>query len=217
MARKGAMTKEPVLRGEARKAAKVARRAAEEGQPETSPPVRARPRETRGERLSPGVYRGSEGGLVGRGGRQIARQPQPTANPWDVAGGADGSLYEYLERQAQQQPPQQGNYMLTPEIMARTGFNFGSPNTNAPRFGPDGQQMPQDKMFRYDPSLNQGPQQDLVMRNMMPQMPQASANMGGQYRLSPGVYGTQQQAMNQYNQQLQQMGFQNAMPQVRKG
>jgi hypothetical protein len=52
----------------------------------------------------------------------------------------------------------------------------------------------------------------------MPQMPQASANMGGRYRLSPGVYGTQQQAMNQYNQQMQQMsqpipGLQNGLGQ----
>jgi hypothetical protein len=54
----------------------------------------------------------------------------------------------------------------------------------------------------------------------MSQMPQPSANNGGQYRLSPGVYGTQQQAMNQYNQQLQQMGVQNAgqfAPQIRRG
>ena len=53
-----------------------------------------------------------------------------------------------------------------------------------------GGQPIQDYMYRYPP---------------MPQMPQPSANMGGQYRLSPGVYGTQQQAMNQYNQQMQQM------------
>jgi hypothetical protein len=42
------------------------------------------------------------------------------------------------------------------------------------------------------------------------QMPQASANMGGQYRLSPGVYGTREQAMQQYNQQMQQMAMQGA-------
>ena len=46
----------------------------------------------------------------------------------------------------------------------------------------------------------------------MPQMPQPSANHGGQYRLSPGVYGTQQQAMEQYNQQMRQP----AMPMFRK-
>lgn len=39
----------------------------------------------------------------------------------------------------------------------------------------------------------------------MPQMPQPSANHGGQYRLSPGVYGSRDQAMEQYNQQMQQM------------
>jgi hypothetical protein len=62
------------------------------------------------------------------------------------------------------------------------------------------QGMPADKMYRY-PAI--------------PQMPQPSANMGGQYRLSPGVYGNQQQAMNQYDQQMQQM-YQ-PMQQIRKG
>lgn len=56
----------------------------------------------------------------------------------------------------------------------------------------------------------------------MPQMPQPSANHGGQYRLSPGVYGTQQQAMQQYNQQMKQRAVQNAynapyMPQIDYG
>jgi len=46
-------------------------------------------------------------------------------------------------------------------------------------------------------------------------MPQASANMGGQYRLSPGVYGTREQAMNQYNQQMQPFMMQ-GVPQQRK-
>ncbi len=66
----------------------------------------------------------------------------------------------------------------------------------APGFGPDQTNMPMDKMYRW-------PQDS--------QMPQPSANMGGQYRLSPGVYGNQQQAMNQYNQQMQQM-YQSAVP-----
>lgn len=171
MARRGAMTKNPVLRGEARKAAKVARRAAEEGRPETSPPVTAKPKETKGERLSAGVYRGSEGNLLNQRGRQIQRQPQAQPqNPWDVAGGPQATDYQYLAGQ------QIGNYMQ--------GQMPGQPG------------MPMDKMYRFPE---------------MPQMPQASANMGGQYRLSPGVYGTQQQAMNQYNQQMQQMGIQPAM------
>ena len=189
MARKGAMAKEPVLRGEARRAAKVARRAAEEGRPETSPPVRATPRrEKAGERLSPGVYRGDRGGLVGQGGRPIQRQPEPQGNPWASAGGPQASDYQYLAGQAEQ-AAMQGNYMATPEIMQQRGFQPALP----------GQQigsipgMPQDKMFRFE---------------NMPQMPQPSANMGGQYRLSPGVYGTRDQAMQQYNQQLNDMGIQ---------
>lgn len=44
----------------------------------------------------------------------------------------------------------------------------------------------------------------------MPQMPQPSANQGGKYRLSPGVYGTKEQAMNQWAKQP-------AMPMLRKG
>ncbi len=52
-----------------------------------------------------------------------------------------------------------------------------------------------------------------IMTNRGPQpwsnMPQPSANQGGQYRLSPGVYGTREQAMNQYNQQMQERLEQN--------
>lgn len=168
MARKGAMGKDPVLRGEARRAAKVARRAAEEGRPETSPPVTATPRRERaGERLSPGVYRGDRGGLVGQGGRQIQRQPQPPmmqVQPGD---------YQNLPG-----PGGQGPQMPMDQVGMQAGAMPG---------------MPQDKMYRF-------PQ--------MPQMPQASANMGGQYRLSPGMYGTRDQAMQQYNQQLNDMGIQ---------
>lgn len=163
MARKGAMAKEPVLRGEARKKAQLDKRAAAEGRPETSPPVTATPkREKASERLSPGVYRGDRGGLVTQGGRQIQRQPQPQGNPWASAGGPQASDYQYLAGQAEQAAMQ----------------------------GAQMPQAPMDKMYRF-------PQ--------MPQMPQPSANMGGQYRLSPGVYGTRDQAMQQYNQQMQQM------------
>jgi hypothetical protein len=84
-----------------------------------------------------------------------------------------------------------GNVAQQPNNQIQQGIYY------APGFGPNAQRAPQ-----------------------MPQMPQASANQGGQYRLSPGVYGTREQAMQQYNQQLQQMqqqGFQNAMSQVRRG
>jgi len=47
-----------------------------------------------------------------------------------------------------------------------------------------------------------------------------SANQGGRYRLSPGVYGTKEQADRAYQQQLMnaaRTGFSAAKPQVRKG
>jgi len=188
MARKGAMSKEPVLRGEARKKAQLDKRAAAEGRPETSPPVRATPqREKAGERLSPGVYRGERGGLVTQGGRQIQRQPQPQGNPWGQAG--DYQNLPGPAGQGPQMPMDQGNYMRTPEIAQGLGMQIGAMPS-----------MPQDKMYRF-------PQ--------MPQMPQPSANMGGQYRLSPGVYGTRDQAMQQYNQQMQPFMMQ-GVPQQRK-
>lgn len=73
-------------------------------------------------------------------------------------------------------------------------------------------QIPPDKMFRF-PQPAGGPQMDPGYFNpdLMPQMPQPSRNMGGQYRLSPGVYGSREQAMQQYNQQMQQRGVQNAV------
>jgi len=81
-----------------------------------------------------------------------------------------------------------------------------SPIRFAPGFGPGQPNMPMDKMYR-EPPMYQGPG--------MPQMPQPSANMGGQYRLSPGMYGSREQAMQQYNDQLRQMEL-TAMPQYNK-
>lgn len=111
------------------------------------------PREKAMERLSPGVYRGSKGGLVGQGGQAIQRQPQPQA-PQAVAGAASGM------RQPAPLPPQ-----TSPEQV--------------------GQMIAGQPMYQF-------------------QMPQPSANMGGQYRLSPGVYGTREQAMQQMMQQASQ-------------
>ena len=193
MARRGAMTKNPVLRGEARKAAKQAKQAAAEGRPEISPPVTARPpREKPMERLSPGVYRGAEGGLVGAGGKAIQRQPQlqPPAGgntPWQPGAtslvGGPYPMVTYPDRRP---------------------FNLNDVNRLEQIIFPTdttGEALPPDKMYRYPtPELSN-----------MPQMPQPSANQGGRYRLSPGVYGTREQAMNQYNQAMER-AYQPAAP-----
>ena len=118
------------------------------------------PKEKAMERLSPGVYRGSKGGLVSQKGQAIQRQPQPQA-PQAVADAASGM------RQPAPLPTQ-----ASPEQV--------------------GQMIAGQPMYQF-------------------QMPQPSANMGGQYRLSPGVYGTREKAMQQMYQRIP--GLQNGLGQ----
>jgi hypothetical protein len=172
------------------------------------------------ERLSPGVYRSAGGGLVTQQGRSIQRQPQQ-GMAQQVAGGM-------------QQNPSQGvidNNMAgqVADMVNRQGTPINQYDDKMYRY-PLGTNM-QDEMRRIAEGAGNVAQQpnNQIQQGMywapgfgpnaqpMPQMPQPSANMGGQYRLSPGVYGNQQQAMNQYNQQMQQMYQPMTMPQVRKG
>ena len=139
------------------------------------------------ERLSPGVYRSAGGGLVSQSGQQIQRQPQAPMQPAQPAPSQSSPSMILGLSQEESQRLR--------DMMQRNFNPMGGGSES-------GQQMPMDKMYRWPQA---------------PQMPQPSANMGGQYRLSPGVYGNQQQAMNQYNQQMQQMYQPVVMPQVRKG
>lgn len=85
--------------------------------------------------------------------------------------------------------------------------NFNSSTGQQPGAWWQGQQLGQmGHINNIDPGFN------AQMGQFQNQMPQPSANHGGQYRLSPGVYGTQQQAMQQWNQQMGQL----AMPIIRK-
>lgn len=209
MAKKGAMrrdpkyTTQPVKDGNGRTAGnsdvlgdtKGARRAAERAARRA--PV---------ERLSPGVYRSASGDLVGQGGRPIQRRPQAPQQPQMPApmqsqpGQVGQAVADQVNKPFDMSQLQNGIYW-------NPNFNPESIGKTPPGWSGGG---------NYDPSLNQGPMQNLVYRmpQGMPQMPQASANMGGQYRLSPGVYGTRDQAMQQYNQQMQDMMAQYRMPSV---
>lgn len=73
--------------------------------------------------------------------------------------------------------------------------------------------MSGDQLPQYLNQMRQAQQaQQMQPPQMQPQqMPQPSANMGGRYRLSPGVYGTREQAMRQYEQQMQPAGFNPSM------
>lgn len=143
------------------------------------------------ERLSPGVYRSASGGLVSGQGRPIERQPQASM------------------QQPQAPMPNMQNPWRAPvdDMVGRYApGSIQSPIGFVPGFGPGQPNMPMDKMYRELP---------MYQWNGMPQMPQPSANMGGQYRLSPGVYGSREQAMQQYNDQLRQTDL-SAVPQYNK-
>jgi hypothetical protein len=155
------------------------------------------------ERLSPGVYRSASGGLVTQGGRPIQRQQSPgmAAQAAGEAaargmGGVAGQVGQMAGDAFQNLPGQLNSVanqtqQLAQQSAGQAGFvgnQFGQP---------------------YRP-LAGHPGYAGAMFGQLPQMPQASANQGGRYRLSPGVYGTQQQAMQQYNQQMANMGIQPA-------
>jgi hypothetical protein len=164
------------------------------------------------ERLSPGVYRSAGGGLVTKGGRQIQRptqapptQPSPTQSwrPMDTSFvGVNQATPEQLRDFANRF--NNGAEARIGEIAGNVAADqsnllFGNqlnPGASAPQFDPNNPNSYQP----YPGQIQNGLGQPMTM----PQMPQASANNGGRYRLSPGMYGTQQQAMNQYNQQMQQ-------------
>jgi hypothetical protein len=172
------------------------------------------------ERLSPGVYRSAGGGLVTQQGRPVQRQaqlgipPESAGNPWAQGGQMDPGMAGqiaagggYMMQPGEQMGGQLGNLAGQAGMI---GQGFGGATRN-PKW-PEGANL-------YElMGGGSGPVQDAMYRSPeFIQMPQASANQGGRYRLSPGVYGTREQAMNQYNQQMQQMYQPMVMPQVRKG
>lgn len=183
------------------------------------------PKEKAGERLSAGVYRGDKGSLVNKSGRVIPRG-QPS-NPQMPPPGAWHNLPGYRGMEGQMNSnPWEGIMGKGPAM--DPGYNqggVGSANDAAALAGMyaanGGQNAPASVAANLAGMYGKNPndiQSGMYTVPNMPQMPQPSANNGGQYRLSPGVYGTREQAMNQYNQQMQQMsqpipGLQNGLGQ----
>lgn len=133
------------------------------------------------ERLSPGVYCSAGGGLVTQKGRQIPRQAPPAPMPQPAYN--DNSFVLKTPQ------PLAGANNYNPFLNATNdaAYRYMDPGMEAPQMQPQMEGMYNDMMYR-------GP--------AMPQMPTPSANMGGQYRLSPGVYGTEEQAKQQYYQNV---------------
>ena len=172
--------------------------------------LRRDPKNKPTERLSPGVYRGAGGGLVTQGGKPIQRQPQAPPMqpqrpmPTSLVGESNFTpeqLNDFANRYDNGAGARMGeiagNVAVDPGSRAPDSFiGMLNPGASAPQFDPNNPNSYQP----YPSQIQNGLGQPMTM----PQMPQASANQGGRYRLSPGVYGTQQQAMNQYNQQMEQ-------------
>lgn len=214
--KKGAMRRDPKMRTQpVDKATKAERRQ-----------IQRQANRTPTERLSPGVYRSQGGGLVTQGGQRIRRQPQAPMGAGEIGqqigqmpGQAEqaGQRFGQMPGQAEQVGQRFGGRALTDaERMAR-GIDPRDPNQYW--MNPSGEVMgtligwsPQESSPQIGgaPTLNSAP----IQNPWAPQMPQPSANQGGQYRLSPGVYGTREQAMQQYNQQMQDMMAQYRMPSV---
>lgn len=208
MAKKGAMRRDPKVstqpvrgEGEETMTDKATRRAANRA-------ARRAPTE----RVSPGVYRSASGDLVTQGGRPIRRQPQATMGAPEM-----GQQFGQMPGQAEGVGQQLGQAAGA----AGMGQQFG----NMPQF--------QDLMYRMPPEesgrmISYFGNQGIDFNNIAPiqfgggptqnpwapQMPQPSANQGGKYRLSPGVYGTREQAMRQYDQQMQEMLQPYRMPSI---
>jgi len=230
MARRGIMAKEPALRGQARKEFKAAQReAAASGQAApTQAQFRPQAPALRGEfrrdyrkavqeaqaagQARPGQedFRARQAAMqaANRPQPQMQSQPVPSAPPQGefnsaVQGAMQGAAQAIRDVNPREQWLQQQQQQWQQSSKPEDGMMYAG---GTPGFY---DQMPPDKMYRFPQPV--GAPQVVQQLAQMPQMPQPSANMGGQYRLSPGVYGSREQAMQQYNQQMQQRGVQNAV------
>lgn len=155
------------------------------------------------------IASGTQNGMAQQiAGQQVSQQEQEAMRAAYLASGMGGGM----QNQPLQTTPEQSQAMM--EAISGMGRTPPGGQFNQPQSGYYGAS----NIGKTPPGWPGGQINDMVWRGPMPQgmpqMPQASANMGGQYRLSPGVYGTREQAMNQYNQQLQDMMAQYRMPSV---
>jgi hypothetical protein len=147
------------------------------------------------QRLSPGVYRDAGGRLTNQSGRALPQQPnrQPQMPPRGPA------------------PYQRGNNMDRTAVAISGQGPATDPGFMQTSIGQPAQLPPGSNAYDYAGAMTGQQPEQPGMVNLPAQMPQPSANMGGQYRLSPGVYGTREQAMQQMYQPIP--GLQNGLGQ----
>ena len=221
MARKGAMAKNPPLRGAARKEFRAAQReAVASGGPMPTQDKFRQPPQTRQDRQR--VSAPQAGQSLEQIAGQVAGQMPPDKmmrfpQPGNQAGAALGAAMEGAGMGNIAGSRSEGSPVFNafpgnnPANMNQN--NYGMFDNRRPQVMPE-QGLIQDAMFRSPgvpmrniPGMNQGFQNGL---GNFAQMPQPSANNGGKYRLSPGVYGTKEQAMQQWAMQPAVPGAVNA-------
>jgi hypothetical protein len=135
------------------------------------------PKEKPVQRVSPGVYRGEKGNLVSSKGRVLPKPSQPT--PQQV-GNAVGQLV-----------PMQDNFDRLPMLITGQQPNRG------PLYTPITPTQVGESVAQIQPGIRLTQIQPGMENLLASWEPQPSANQGGKYRLSPGVYGTREQAIQQ--------------------
>lgn len=229
MARKGAMAKNPPLRGQARKNFRAAQReaVASGGPMPTQDKFRPQPQLQSQPQTQPQQQSYDQARQAALGAAQQAMQQQPAPDqggqmppdkmyrfpqPAGQAGATLGAVMGNVAGSRSQGSPVfnafPGN---NPANMNQN--NYGMFDNRRPQVMPE-QGLIQDAMFRSPgvPMQNiPGMAQEFGngLGNFA-QMPQPSANNGGKYRLSPGVYGTKEQAMQQWAMQPAVPGAVNA-------
>ena len=220
MARKGAMAKNPPLRGAARKEFRAAQReAVASGGPMPTQDKFRQPPQTRQDRQR--VSAPQPGQSLEQIAGQVAGQMPPDKmyrfpQPGNQAGAALGAAMEGAGMGNVAGSRSEGS----PVFNAFPGNNPA--NLNQGNLGNSGNVMYPggsatfdetggNRGFNFDQleALMQKGQVQNGLGNSM-QMPQPSANNGGKYRLSPGVYGTKEQAMGQWARQPAVPGAVNA-------
>ena len=221
MARKGAMAKNPPLRGAARKEFRAAQReAVASGGPMPTQDKFRQPPQTRQDRQR--VSAPQAGQSLEQIAGQVAGQMPPDKmmrfpQPGNQAGAALGAAMEGAGMGNIAGSRSEGSPVFNafpgnnPANMNQN--NYGMFDNRRPQVMPE-QGLIQDAMFRSPgvPMQNiPGMAQEFGngLGNFA-QMPQPSANNGGKYRLSPGVYGTKEQAMQQWAMQPAVPGAVNA-------
>lgn len=156
-------------------------------------------------RLSPGVYRSESGKLVGAGGRPLPQQPRQ-----ELPGFA-GAVNQTLANALPQRSPAEAIQAMgqTEQAMDRMAGQMGMSNRPTGPLTPEQIQAMTGAVSGTMQNMQGYPTKFAPMPQATPEQLAAagfgaSANQGGKYRLSPGVYGTQEQAQRAYQQMMAQ-------------